>query len=107
MKKSLNLSPKTIDEILVFLGSKYNLDPSVVRTITSHPMEFTKHVISKGEAKGVLIHNFGSFETYLVSVNREIIKVIQSHRKGSISRELTNKKVKLLWRLRNECKQYE
>lgn len=106
-KSLLDLCPKSIDDIYHFLSMEYGVGPEVVRTVTSHPIGAIKHKISKGEIKGALIHGLGSFETYEVSVNREIRNVLRLYRAGKFSREITCTRIKLLWNLRNTCKMHE
>lgn len=106
-KSLLDLYPESINDIYLFLSKKFNIGPEVIRTITSHPLGAIKHKISKGEIKGALIHGLGSFETYEVSVNREIRNVLRAYRAGRLSREVTCSRIKTLWNLRNTCKMHE
>lgn len=106
-KSLLDLYPESIDDIYLFLSKKFNIGPEVIRTITSHPLGAIKHKISKGEIKGALIHGLGSFETYEVSVNREIRNVLRAYRAKKLSREVTCSRITTLWNLRNTCKMHE
>lgn len=102
-QKLLNLSPKSLDEVYEILSKETGKSKEVLKTITAFPFAFTRDMIRNGEHRGVLLHNLGSFETYLVSVNREINKTIRAYRKGSISRAKANKAIYMLWKLRVAC----
>lgn len=103
----LSLSPKSLDEIFKILEDKYKLPKEVIRTATSHSLGATKSKLVRAEVKGILIHGLGSFETYLVTVNRELNKVLTSYRGGKLSRDVTVKRITELWKLRNTCMKHE
>lgn len=101
--KLLNLSPKSIEEIYHILEEMHGKPVEVLKTITAHPFLYIRQMISMGESKGALLHNLGSFETYLISVNREIRQVLTAYRSGKLNRARTASYIKGLWKLRTEC----
>jgi uncharacterized protein YbgA (DUF1722 family) len=105
--KLLNLSPKSIEEIYHILEEIHGKPVEILKTITAHPFLYIRQMISKGESKGALLHNLGSFETYLISVNREIRQVLHAYRSGKLTRTQTAKYITTLWKLRRECMKQE
>ena len=101
--KLLSLSPKSVDEIYTILEEIHGKPVGILKTVTAHPFIYIRKMISQGAAKGALLHNLGSFETYLISVNRQIRQVLTAYRAGKLSRTSVTRNITALWKLRVEC----
>lgn len=101
----LNSYPKSVDEIYDILSESTGKSREVLKTITAFPFIFTRDMIRNGEHRAILLHNLGSFETYLTSVNREISNVIKGYRNGKVTRARAASAISTLWKLRVNCQE--
>lgn len=103
MKKELldSYNPKSVDEIYEILGKIHNKDKAQLSNVVSHSFKFIKDNIRHGRHPSVLLHNLGSFETYITIINKKIRLYLLAYRGGYIKRKKQfDEKIRMLWGLR-------
>lgn len=101
----LNFFPETEEEIFKILQEETGKSREALKVITAFQFIYARDMIRNGSHRAILLHNLGSFETYLSSTNREIRKAITAYRKGNISRGKAVSAISKLWKLRVACQE--
>lgn len=102
MKKELldSYNPKSVDEIYKIMGEMFGKNKAQLSTVVAHSFDFIKQNIRHGNHPSVMLHNLGSFETYLTIVNKKINLYIAAYKRGLLTKVKFERKFRTLWKLR-------
>lgn len=97
-------------EVYKKTANDLGISEELVRAVVYNMWNGVKLGIRNGESHGFLIHNFGTFEVFQVTLNNEILRCLRAYKKKKLRygenetlRKNFEKEFKALWKMRQSA----